>query len=211
MLHRELGARVTIGIDSSRAMLGTTSGHELEGLRFELADIDEWTPAEPLDVVFSNAALHWLPDHRRLFTRLTTMLAPGGELAVQMPANFDHPSHTVAAEVAREAPFAEALDGYVRECPVLSPEAYAVLLDELGFDEQHVRLQVYGHTLESSESVIEWVRGTLLTDYEARMSEARFSEFLERYRARLLTALGDARPYFYPFKRVLLWGLRRRR
>jgi trans-aconitate 2-methyltransferase len=54
--------------------------------------------------------------------------------------------------------------------------------------------------------VVEWVRGTLLTDYEARMPEAMYQEFVERYRERLNAALGHQRPYFYPFKRILLWG-----
>ena len=60
--------------------------------------------------------------------------------------------------------------------------------------------------LESPDAVVEWVRGTLLTDYESRMPEAMYREFVARYRERLNAALGDQRPYFYPFKRILLWG-----
>jgi trans-aconitate 2-methyltransferase len=89
---------------------------------------------------------------------------------------------------------------------VLPPEEYATLLDELGFVEQSVRLQVYGHVLGSPDAVVEWVRGTLLTDYESRMPDDIYQEFVVRYRARLNAALGDRRPYFYPFKRILLWG-----
>ena len=71
-----------------------------------------------------------------------------------------------------------------------------------------MRLQVYGHVLESPDAVVEWVRGTLLTDYESRMPQPLYEEFVARYRARLSAALGDQRPYFYPFKRILLWGRR---
>src|SRR5436853_367956 len=83
------------------------------------------------------------------------------QLAVQMPANFDHPSHALALEVAGEEPFRSALgddaasDGAVA---VLPPERYAELLDELGFAEQDVRLQVYGHELASSGAVVEWTK-----------------------------------------------------
>jgi trans-aconitate 2-methyltransferase len=162
-------------------------------------------------VVFSNAALQWVPDHRALFARLADALTPGGVLAVQMPANHDHPSHTIASEVAREPDFAAELGGYTRESPVMAPEEYSQLLHDLGFARQHVRMQVYGHVLDSSADVVEWTRGTLLTDYEARMSAALFGAFLERYRERLRGTLGDGRPFFYAFKRILMRAARPRR
>jgi len=205
-LHRELDATETLGVDSSDAMLERARCLEVEGVRFVRGDINEWEPDAPVAVVFSNAALQWLPDHPRLFKRLTGMLVPGGELAVQVPANFEHVSHTLASDVAREEPFASAMGGYVRTFAVLAPEAYATLLYSLGFAAQLVRMQVYGHVLESADSVVEWVRGTLLTDYEARLPEALYAQFVARYRERLHAALGDQRPYFYPFKRILLWG-----
>jgi trans-aconitate 2-methyltransferase len=160
-------------------------------------------------VIFSNAALHWLPDHAELFGRLTGLLNPGGQLAVQMPANHDHASHVVAAEVAGDEPFRTALDGYRRVSPVQPPEWYAELLDRLGLADQHVRLQVYLHHLASRDEVVEWVKGTLLTDYESRMPAEMFEEFLGVYRGRLLPHLEDSRPYRYPFKRLLLWGRQR--
>jgi trans-aconitate 2-methyltransferase len=205
-LHRELAATTTIGVDTSAAMLERARSLEVAGLTFTHGDIGAWEPDEPMDVVFSNAALHWLPDHPRLFARLTRMLVPGGELAVQVPANFDHVSHVLAAEVAHEEPYAAAMHGYTRTYSVLAPEAYATLLHELGYAAQSVRLQVYGHVLESTDAVVEWVKGTLLTDYAARMPESLHEEYVARYRDRLNAALGEQRPYFYPFKRILLWG-----
>jgi trans-aconitate 2-methyltransferase len=197
-----------VGVDSSDAMLDRAREVAVDGVRFVRGDITTWEPDAPFDVVFSNAALQWVPDHPRLFARLSGMLVPGGELVVQVPANFDHVSHTLAADLAREKPFASAMGGYVRTFAVLAPEAYATLLHDLGFDAQSVRLQVYGHVLESTDSVVEWVRGTLLTDYESRLPDALYQELVARYRKRLLAALGDQRPYFYPFKRILLWGRR---
>jgi trans-aconitate 2-methyltransferase len=207
-LHRRLAARETIGIDNSPAMLARSAAFAGDGLRFEQGDIGAFASEGGYDLVFSNAALHWIPDHEALLPRLAAALTETGQLAVQVPANDDHPSHTTAVEVAREAPFREALGGHVRESPVLAPEVYATLLHRLGFREQHVRLQVYAHELGSREAVVEWVRGSVLTDYERRLPAELWPRFLERYRERLLPQLDDTRPFFYPFKRVLMWGAR---
>jgi trans-aconitate 2-methyltransferase len=110
----------------------------------------------------------------------------------------------VAHAVAAEEPFRAELGGYVRKWPVQPPEWYAELLDQLGYREQHVRLQVYGHHLASREEVVEWTKGTLLTDYQVRMSPAMYERYLSRYRERLLPMLEDRTPYFYAFKRILI-------
>jgi trans-aconitate 2-methyltransferase len=206
VLHEHLNASDTLGIDSSAAMLVKSEAYAGNGLRFEQGSISDFTAEHSFNLIFSNAALHWLPDHKSLLQKLTAALAGGGQLAVQVPANDDHPTHLVAAEVANETPFREAMDGYHREWPVLKPEAYAVILNRLGYQRQHVRLQVYGHTLASRDDVIEWVKGTLLTDYEKRLPAELYVDFLQRYRARLLDALEDTQPYFYPFKRILMWA-----
>src|SRR5215211_1167588 len=207
-LHRRLAARETLGIDNSPAMLARSTAFAGDGLRFEPGDIGTFKSEGGYDLIFSNAALHWVPDHETLLPRLVAALTATGQLAVQVPANDDHASHATAVEVAREAPFREALGGHVRQSPVLVPEVYATLLHRLGFKDQHVRLQVYAHELESREAVVEWVRGSVLTDYERRLPAELWPRFLERYRDRLLPQLEDAKPFFYPFKRVLLWGSR---
>src|SRR5262249_11951837 len=88
-LHRELAAAETLGIDRSAAMLDGAATRAAPGLRFREADIAAFRDVACWDLVFSNAALHWLPDHAELFARLTSALVPGGQLAVQMPDNFD--------------------------------------------------------------------------------------------------------------------------
>ncbi|HEX9982448.1 MAG TPA: methyltransferase domain-containing protein, partial [Thermoanaerobaculia bacterium] len=192
-------AAQTLGIDDSAAMLARAAAAAGETLQFAKADIASFAPDETYDLLFSNAALHWVADHEQLLARLRGMLAPGGQLAIQMPANDDHPSHSVAAVLAVK-------HGATAHPDFLLPvERYATLLHELGFTRQHVRLQVYGHLLPSTADVVEWVRGALLTDYEARLGE-RFGAFLEDYRTELPRVLGDERPFFYTYKRVLIWA-----
>ncbi|HZS87088.1 MAG TPA: methyltransferase domain-containing protein [Chloroflexota bacterium] len=208
LLHLHLQARETLGVDTSEAMLTKSSVHASASLRFMRGDLATFHDDRPYDLVFSNAALQWVDDHPAVLERLAGLLGPNGQLAVQVPANHDHPSHVVATEVASEPPFNLALGGYVRRSPVLTPVDYAGLLHRLGFREQHVRLQVYVHYLNARDDVIEWVRGTLLTDYESRLPADLFAQFLERYRQKLLPLLDDATPYFYPFKRILFWASR---
>lgn len=202
------GARV-LGVDASQAMLDEARERAGDGVAFARGDGRDFEPpAEllPLDLALSNAALHWMGDQRAALARLRGWLGPGGQLAVQVPASFDHATHTVAAAVAREAPFAAELGGFEVGRPVLAPAEYARALFELGFAEQHVRLQVYPHVLPSSADAAEWVRGTLLTAYLSRLAPESGERFLARYRERLLAELGQQRPYFHPFERILLWG-----
>lgn len=205
VLHEHTGAAETVGVDRSAAMLAQSAQHAGRGVRFEQGDIEEFAESG-LDVVFSNAALQWVDEHEALFPRLAATLGEGGQLAVQMPMNHDHPSHTVAHEVARERRHAEALGGYVRGYPLRDAEWYAELLARMGFAEQHVRLQVYLHRLTGPEEVVEWVKGSLLTDYRNRLSPEEYEAYLADFRERLLAELPDERPFLYPFKRLLLWG-----
>ncbi len=207
LAHERLGARETLGVDSSAAMLERARPLAGSGLSFARGDAGAFD-GRGFDLVLSNAALHWVPDHAALFPRLAACLADGGQLAVQVPANEAHPSHAVAREVAGEPPFREALGGHVRESPVLAPEAYAHLLHRLGFPARRVRVEVYGHPLASRDEVVEWVKGTLLTDYERRLAPEAYAAFLARYRERLRAELPDERPFLYTYRRVFLWARR---
>ena len=205
-LHQQLNARETLGIDSSESMLAGTRELEKPGLKFQRGTIESFGGGEPFDLIFSNAALHWVPDHESLFGRLAASLSARGQLAIQMPANDDHAAYRIANDVAREEPFRTALGGFVHRSSVLAPESYALLLERLGFSECQVRLHVYLHRLPSPEGVVEWVRGAMLTDFESRLSPARFAEFVVRYRERVVAALPPESPTLFTFKRILLWG-----
>jgi trans-aconitate 2-methyltransferase len=207
-LHDRLEARETLGLDRSAKMLEKSAAYVTPGLRFERGTVEALAPDAPFDLVFSNAALHFVEGHEALWPRLASFLAPDGQMAVHLPANQDHPTHVTAREVAAERRFAPALGGYVHPTHLLPVEAYANLFHRLGFARQTVKLVVYGHLLESRESVVEWVKGSILTEYESRMAPELYDRFLETYRERLLPRLVDERPYFFTFKRVLMHAAR---
>jgi trans-aconitate 2-methyltransferase len=207
-LHRSLGAGRTVGVDSSPAMLAAAGDHAIPGVTFRLGDLRR-VEEGGWDLVFANASLHWVPDHPALLGRLRQLVAAGGQMAFQVPANFDHASHQLADEVAAEAPFAARLGpdwGPGPAAAVLDPAHYATLLDAMGAVRQHVRLQVYGHHLAGTADVVEWVKGTALTRYRDALGHPLYDEFLARYQGRLIGRLGDQRPYFYTYKRILAWG-----
>lgn len=211
-LAAHLGITEMTGSDSSPAMLERAQALQRPGLRFEAGDLATWSGDGDHDLVLANASLQWVPDHPGVLARWWAALRPGGQLAVQVPANSDHPSHRVAAAVAATEPYRSALGGTPPSdqvaMNVLTPEQYAILLEHLGATHQHVRLQVYGHRLASSADVVEWVKGTSLTRIFKALPPDLHEAYLDDYRRQLLVAIGDTTPYFYPFKRILFWAER---
>ncbi len=204
-LHRHFPSATTKGIDSSSEMLRKAKTFSEVNLDFELADIESWKAPGTFDVIFSNAALQWCSDHASLFLRLKESLKPEGQIAIQMPMNHDYPTHLLANEMSTEEPWASLLKSKKLHA-MLKAEEYAQLLFNLGFKDQKVILRVYGHILADREGVLDWVQGTLLTPFKSRLSEVEYQEFLSVYRNRLFTLLPNEKPFFYPFKRILLWA-----
>jgi len=117
---------------------------------------------EGYDLVFSNAALHWVDDHERLVGQLAAALAPSGQIAFQAPAQHDTLTHQLAEELTTVEPYRSAFGGWRRSQPVLAPEAYARLLYRYGFADPKVLLIVYPHILASREEVVEWVNANFV-------------------------------------------------
>lgn len=206
-----LGVEQMVGIDNSPSMLDKTAEHVSPRVRFEFGDIGEWSSLADLDLVLAAASLQWVPDHRGVMARWAAALRPGGQIAIQVPANAAMPSHVVAREVAGRPPHRDLFGpggppiDPVR-AHVLEPEEYAQVLYELGFRRQHVRLQVYPHLLPTTRHVVEWVRGTMLTRFEKRLDPDAFAAFVADYERELLAVLGDHAPHFFPFRRILMWA-----
>ncbi|MBO0744883.1 MAG: methyltransferase domain-containing protein, partial [Candidatus Dormibacteraeota bacterium] len=108
------GATV-VGVDSSRDMLSAAARHaDPPHLTFVEADLREWVPDRPVDLIVANAVLQWLPDHRALLPRLVDRLAPGGWLAFQVPGNMSAPSHEILRQVCTLPPWGERVAGLLR-------------------------------------------------------------------------------------------------
>lgn len=200
LMHALPNSKVT-GIDSSAQMLDAARAAALSGprLRFEQGDQSQLTGE--WDLIFSNAALHWSENHEELIPYLYRRLAPGGQMAVQVPSNHNHISHQVYRETASEEPFKSLLNGFQRYAPVLSIDEYARILFDCGAENIVAFERVYPHILEDSDAVVEWISGTALVPYFERLGGHQ-EEFVRVIRRKMSTALPE-RPVFYPFRRIL--------
>ncbi len=210
LLARRWPGAAVIGVDGSAAMLAAArAAAGGPAIRWVEADLAGWHPPRPAELIFSNAALHWLPDHATLFPRLVADLAPGGVLAVQMPRNHDAPSHTEMAASVRAGPWAARLAPLLREHPVAPPAAYHDWLAS-----QVTRLDIweteYLHVLEGDHPVVEWTRGSALKPLLDALAADERSAFLADYTARIARAYprrADGRTLF-PFRRLFLVAVR---
>ncbi len=189
-----------LGVDSSPEMLKRAEQYARPGLRFELADIanvvGKW------DLLFSHAAIQWIDDHEWLIPRLVSMIAPGGQIAVQLPSNGEHPALASIRRVALEAPFKQALDGYNRKFPELGVGRYAEILWECGGHDITAIEKVYPHVLDDADALADWSLGTALVPYFDRLPNDLHEPFLDRYKT-ILRALWPGSPVFYGFRRIL--------
>ena len=204
-------AQVT-GVDSSESMLEQTRNLDANlaaGVTWQQGDLNTWEPERPADLLFSNAALHWLDHHETLFPRLLNCLEPGGILAVQLPHNFSAPSHTSIAETTRSGPWRERLEPHLREHPVLDTSAYYDLLSPLS-----ARLDLwettYFHILSGADPVVEWTKGSILTPVLGLLDEVERESFLTQYAARVSQAYprGADGKTVLPFHRLFIMATR---
>lgn len=202
-LTRQLADRLphshVTGLDNSPDMLKKAASFVRPALVFQLGD--QSTLTGEWDLLFSNAALQWSENHAELIPRLFGCLAPGGQIAVQVPSNHNHISHQIYRETAAEEPFCSILAGFQRHSPVLTIDEYARLLFECGAEAITVFEKVYPHVLEDSDAVVEWISGTALIPYFERLGSHK-DEFLQALRAKMHAALPES-PVFYPFRRIL--------
>jgi trans-aconitate 2-methyltransferase len=183
LLTERFPSAAVLGVDLSPAMLEAARSR-LPDCVFEWADIAQWTPDAPPELIFANAALQWVPDHATLLPRLASLLAPGGALAVQMPDNLDAASHQAMREAWRDAGLQAALP---QRAPLLSPERYYNLLAPSARVE--IWRTTYFHPMRSVGAVIEWLRATGLRPFLAILDNAEQDCFLSLYEARLASLL----------------------
>ncbi|MGC8475005.1 MAG: methyltransferase domain-containing protein [Acetobacteraceae bacterium] len=202
LLQARFPRATLIGVDRSPAMLERARA-AVPGARFVAADFATWRPEVAPDLIFSNAALHWSGGHETLFPALLRMLAPGGILAVQMPAMHDAPLRALQQAVAAAPPFAAHLHGVADTArAILPPEAYWDLLVGrcAALDMWET---VYWHVLRGARPVVEWAEGSSLRPFLAALPEAVREPFRQAY-DRALSAHYPRRPdgtVLLPFRR----------
>ena len=207
--RRYPGARVH-GLDSSEAMLAEARAAAAD-VDWRLGDIGDWTPEAPVDLIFANASLHWLPEHEALLRRLTRALDPGGVIAAQMPMAWDTRHHELMRQVAADGPWAKTLSGVATVTPLPAPEAcYAVLAESCG--DIDVWSTTYLQALTGADAVLEWMKGTALRPHLAALTDETMRRaYLGALGARLSAAF-PRRPdgvTLMPFPRLFLVARKR--
>ncbi len=192
------------GIDGSAAMLAQAA-REVAGCSWVRADLADWQAPGAADVIFSNAALHWVAGHDRLFPQLLSQLSSGGLLAVQMPDNFAAPSHTMIAETVKAGPWRARLEPLLRPAPVHAASFYYELLEPLA-QELRIWQTEYLQALSGADPVKEWVKGTWLKPLLDALEEPDRAAFEAEYARRVRTAYPplSSGVTLFPFKRLFL-------
>jgi len=211
LAERWPGAEVS-GLDNSPAMIDQAN-RDYPDQRWIVGDIAAWAAgaAEPFDVVFSNAALQWVPDHESLYPALLRHVAPGGALAVQVPMNLDAPAHVLMRELASTPAWACLLppDG-VREWHVHDAGYYYDLLAPTASRLDLWKTE-YLHVVDGPAAIVEWYKGTGLRPFlDALPSDADRANFLADYADRIAEAYPAQRDgrVLFPFRRFFLVAYR---
>lgn len=205
LAERWPGAEVA-GIDADEAMLADAEARDTQRrVSWLPGDLATWTAAHRVDVVFANAALHWVDDHPRVLTHLLGQLTPGGVVAFQVPDNFDEPSHTVVADVVDGGPWRERLRPHLLDHPVLPPHRYHRLLAPVT-DHLDVWSTTYWQALTGPDPVLDWVRGSLLRPLLAELSGADEQAFLDQVASGLRAAYpaDESGTTLFPFRRTFV-------
>lgn len=193
-----------IGVDSSAPMLAKAA-HALPQVQWVHHSLADWSAEHPADVIYSNAALHWLPHHQQLFPALVEALSPGGVLAIQMPRNFAAPSHTLIDDTARAGPWLAKLEPLLGAAPVGEPQFYYSLLAPLAAS-LDIWESEYLQVLSGEDPVKEWTKGSWLMPFLDRLDAAERIAFEAEYARRLRSAyprLADGSTLF-PFRRLFM-------
>lgn len=194
-----------LGLDNSPAMIDAArAGADLPGnLDFELADLAGWVPEPGTDVVVTNAALQWVPEHQALLGQWFAALEPGAWFALQVPGNFDAPSHALMRQEADSPRWRDKLSGVLRHADTVGgPADYLDLAAGAGWHADAWET-TYQQVLAGDQPVLDWVRGTGLRPILAALEPDDAAEF-ERSYGLLLEQAYPARPYgtVFPFRRI---------
>jgi trans-aconitate 2-methyltransferase len=206
LLHERWPRAHVTGVDDSAEMLARAR-RDWPELNWVEADAGAYQPDGPLDVLFANAVLHWLPNHAALVPALLEKVRPGGALALQMPHNFAEPSHRAMREIA--GPWSERLGAVRVADPVGGAGFYYDLLAPLArsVDIWETRFE---HVMPDAGAIVEWVKGTGLRPFLAALSEAERPAYLDAYTRAIDGAYGVRRDgkRLFSFPRLFIVAVR---
>lgn len=167
MLQERWPGADIVGIDSSVEMIDRAR-HDYPDMRWVVDDVATWQPDQTIDLIFSNATLHWLDDHEILFRHLRSITAPGGVIAVQMPDNWNAPTHRVPADLLDEGDWTDLATSSLMRDRLSPPESYARWLQPAGVD---LWRTTYYQQLTGDDPVWDWVTGSVLRPVLAALND----------------------------------------
>ena len=196
-----------LGIDSSPEMLAKSKELESDNLHFQNSTVEDFisNQKQQWDLVFSNAALQWSDNHETLFPRLISLVNENGQFAVQMPVQNENLLNKILLTLVQERPFADYLNGWKRESPLLSIDEYAQIMFENGLHNIQIMQKVYPIIADSPQKLFEFISGSALIPYMEKMSDSEEAEFVTEYKIRIEKEFKKF-PAIYAFKRLLLYG-----
>ena len=198
-----------LGIDSSEKMIAESKQFERANLHFQLMTIEEFSDSgTSWDLIFSNAALQWSENHRELFPTLISKLHTGGQLAVQMPFQKENTLNQILIEMVAEKPFADFLNNFRRDSPMLTMDEYVHLLFDNGLKDLTILLKIYPIIANSESELFDFIAGSALIPYLERLATREKEIFISEYRKRIKNHF-PVYPAIYPFKRILMHGIKR--
>ena len=201
LLRQRWPSALVRALDSSPEMVAAARE---TGIDAQLGDVTQWRPDPDADVVLCNAVLQWVPGHPDLLRRWAAELPPGAWLAVQVPANFDAPSHAAARSLVEQPHWRDRIGGSLRgPDAVLDAAGYAELLADAGCAVDAWE-STYLHQLAGPDPVLDWMTGTALRPVRSALDDEGWASF----RAELAPQLRLAYPAradgttWLPFRRV---------
>ncbi len=205
ILARRWPEAKVVGLDSSGEMLDKAAAQAARhaGLSFRLADIAAWTPPADTDVVVTNAALQWVPGHQEMLAGWLAALKPGAWFAMQVPGNFNAPSHVLMRDLAGSARWSSRLVGVLRGGDsVGEPTDYLRIMLDAGCTADAWET-TYLQVLTGVDPVLDWVRGTALRPVVVALSAEDSLAFEAEFAAALRAAYpGTVHGTVFPFRRI---------
>jgi trans-aconitate 2-methyltransferase len=206
ILAKKFDHSTFIGIDSSKEMLVKSKEFLRNNLNFKLQTIEDFANSDSKwDLIFSNAALQWSPNHEELFPKLIQKLNQNGQFAVQMPCQKENILNIILSEIVKEEPFATALNGFYKDSPLLTIDDYAKIMFNEGLNQLNLSMRIYPIYAKDERELFQFISGSALIPYMERLDLDNQQKLEKEFKQRIKDYYKSF-PAIYSFKRILLYG-----